>query len=83
MDEIAFARWVDAVEARLEDLPIKPWAIACSEPTSLEAQLATAELQRRGHNVLLLPAKSTKISFASTEPVYELFKPPNDEGELK
>jgi hypothetical protein len=83
VDEISFAKWVDAVEAHLGLFPIEPWVIAYREPTNLEAQLATAELRRRGHNVLVVPAKSIEITTSPAEPIYELFKQPDDKGEPK
>lgn len=73
MDEVAFAKWVDGVEEQFAQYVTKPWVCAYAEPTVREAEMATAELQRRGYNIIVLSVKSTQVDGDEMDgPVYGL-----------
>jgi hypothetical protein len=59
MNEIEFAAFVDEVEEDLKQFPVEPWVCAYFRPDHHEAALATQELQRRGHGVLIISVKGS------------------------
>lgn len=62
MNEVEFASWVDAMDEMLHDAsPPEIRLLLCPYLTDQEADLAARELQRRGHEVKVLPVKSVQL----------------------